>query len=283
MEDKDLTKNPFIERGLYTYISEISKIPLLSVEEERRLALRVRKGDGQARRKLILSNLRLVVSIAKKYIHYGVSLLDLIEEGNIGLMKAIENFDPSRGTKFSTYATWWIRQAITRALSNQSRTVRVPVYLNENLSRYRKILDEYYAKKGSYPTVKEMSKILGISIDEAEQLRIYLDSIMSYDFIQTIDINEETSSLVRSNPSLRTDSFAPIIEKEKDLEFLISLLPETEAKIIRYRYGLVDGRPYTLVETGKVLNMTRERVRQLERSALRFLRQYVDEHKELFE
>ncbi len=282
MEDTSLIKNPFYERGLYTYITEISKIPLLSAEEERRLAFRILKGDGKARRKLILSNLRLVVSIAKKYIYYGVSLLDLIEEGNIGLMKAVENFDPKRGTKFSTYATWWIRQAITRALSNQSRTVRVPVYLNENLARYRKTLEEHFAKTGLHPTIQEISKILKISLEEAEQLQLYLDSIMSFDFVQNIDEIEEGSGIVRVNPSLRTDSFAKDIEKEQDLEFLINLLPETEAKIIRYRYGLVDGRPYTLAETGKMLNMTRERVRQLERLALRFLRQYVEEHKELF-
>lgn len=282
MEDKDLIKNPFLERGLYTYIAEISRIPLLSAEEERRLAFRIQKGDGKARRKLILSNLRLVVSIAKKYIYYGVSLLDLIEEGNIGLMKAVENFDPHHGTKFSTYATWWIRQAITRALSNQSRTVRVPVYLNESLARYRKALEEHYIKTGSRPTVQEISKLLHITLDEAEQLQIYLDSIMSFDFIQTIDVDEETSSILRSHSSLRTDSFVQEVEKEHDLEFLIGLLPETEAKIIRYRYGLIDGRPYTLAETGKALNITRERVRQLERLALRFLRNYVEEHKELF-
>ncbi|MGC8846029.1 MAG: sigma-70 family RNA polymerase sigma factor [Candidatus Hydrogenedens sp.] len=282
MEDKDIIKNPLIEKGLYTYIAEISKIPLLSAEEERRLAFRIQKGDGKARRKLILSNLRLVVSIAKKYIYYGVSFLDLIEEGNIGLMKAVENFNPRRGTKFSTYATWWIRQAITRALSNQSRTVRVPVYLNESLARYRKALEEHYIKTGSYPTVQEISKLLKITLDEAEQLQVYLDSVMSFDFVQTIDVSEESSSIIRSNAALRTDSFVQDVEKEHDLEFLISLLPETEAKVIRYRYGLVDGRPYTLAETGKVLNMTRERVRQLERLALRFLRQYVEEHKELF-
>ncbi|HOQ32462.1 MAG TPA: RNA polymerase sigma factor RpoD/SigA [Candidatus Hydrogenedens sp.] len=282
MEDKDFIKNPFLERGLYTYIAEISKIPLLSTEEERRLAFRIQKGDGKARRKLILSNLRLVVSIAKKYIYYGVSLLDLIAEGNIGLMKAVENFDPRRGTKFSTYATWWIRQAITRALSNQSRTVRVPVYLNESLARYRKALEEHFIKTGSRPSVQEISKLLNITLDEAEQLQIYLDSVMSFDFIQTIDVDEESSSILRSHAALRTDSFAPDVEKENDLEFLINLLPETEAKIIRYRYGLIDGRPYTLAETGKALNMTRERVRQLERLALRFLRNYVEEHKELF-
>ncbi len=282
MEDSSLIKNPFVERGLFTYISEISKIPLLSAEEERRLAFRIKKGDGKARRKLILSNLRLVVSIAKKYSHYGVSLLDLIEEGNLGLMKAVENFDPTRGTKFSTYATWWIRQAITRALSNQSRTVRVPVYLNEDLARYRKILEEEFIKKGIQPTIQEISKKLGISIEDAEQLQVHLDSIMSYDFVQSIDENEDTKIRGKVSPALQTESFTPRVEKENDLEFLISLLPETEAKIIRYRYGLVDGRPYTLIETGKALNMTRERVRQLEKLALRFLRQYVKEHKELF-
>ena len=282
MEDKEFSQNLLSERGLCTYIAEISRIPLLSPEEERKLAFRIRKGDANARRKLILANLRLVVSIARKYMQYSVSFRDLIAEGNIGLMRAIENFDPDRGTKFSTYATWWIRQSITRSLSNQSRTVRVPVYLNESLSRYRKVLEDYYTKTGLQPTCEEVAKILGISAEEARQLQENFPSIMSSDIKQSLEEDEGSKITKKIQPPLRTKSFAEDVQKEQDLEFLIQLLSEREAQVIRYRYGLVDGKPYTLLETSKMLGITRERVRQLEQLALKFLQKYVEEHKDLF-
>ncbi|HOK09512.1 MAG TPA: RNA polymerase sigma factor RpoD/SigA [Candidatus Hydrogenedens sp.] len=282
MEDKDISQNLPFDRGLNIYISEISKIPLLSAEEERKLAFRMHKGDGSARRKLILSNLRLVVSIAKRYARFGVPILDLIEEGNIGLVKAVESFDPKHGTKFSTYATWWIRQAITRALSNQCRTIRVPTYLNEHLLRYRKIIEDYFKKTGAYPYPEEIAKILGISVDEAEQLQESNETVMSFDFIQSIDDREDPYASAKIKTSFRVESFAEDIEKEQDLEFLISLLPKNEAEVMRYRYGLVDGKPHTLEETGKALNLTRERVRLYERLALKFLRKYVANNKDLF-
>ena len=158
------------ENGLSTYLSEISKIPLLSSSEEIRLAKAAQKDDASARRRLIVSNLRLVVSIAKKYLYYGLPLMDLIEEGNLGLMKAVERFDPDRGCKFSTYATWWIRQAVTRSLSNHGRTVRIPVYITDNVSRYKKLVEKEYIKSGRYPDIEAVAKGLGIKIAEAKRL-----------------------------------------------------------------------------------------------------------------
>lgn len=283
MVDKDFTERSYLlDRGLMTYISQISTIPLLSPEEERKLAERVKKGDGRARKKLILSNLRLVVSIAKKYMNYGLPLLDLIEEGNIGLMKAVDSFDPSRGTRFSTYATWWIRQTITRALSNQSRTVRIPVYMSETLLRYKKTLEEFYVRTGQQPTLEEIAKELRITEDEAKQLKEYLECMSPIDFAQFIPEVEDSVQLGRTEVQLKSESFIADLEKEEDLEFLLSLLPEKDAEVLKYRYGLLDGKPHTLVETGKKFNFTRERVRQIERNAINFLRNYVESHKDEF-
>lgn len=282
MEDKDFSQKLTYERGLYTYIAEISKIPLLSPEEERKLAFRIRKGDCAARRKLILSNLRLVVSIARKYMQSNVSFRDLIAEGNIGLMRAIESFDPDRGTKFSTYATYWIRQAIVRNLPNQDGAVRIPAYLIESISKYRKLLEEHYTKTGQEPSCEEVAKILGVSIKEAESIQANLFYIMSADLRQSLDENDSSKIVRKVQHPLRTKSCAEDVERLQDLEFLIKLLPETEAQVIRYRYGLVDRRPYTLLETSEILGITRERVRRLERIALKFLRKYVEQHKDLF-
>lgn len=282
MEKDFVQNNPLIEKGLVNYIAQISKIPLLSPEEEKKLAQRVKKGDGKARKKLILSNLRLVVSVAKRYMNYGLSLLDLIEEGNIGLMKAVDTFDPSRGTRFSTYATWWIRQTITRALSNQSRTVRIPVYMSESLLRYKKAIEEFYVRTGHQPSIKEIASELGITEHEAEQLKEYLECMTPVDLAQFVPEVEDSACLGRSEAHLKSESFVEELEREQDLEFLLSLLPERDANVLKFRYGLMDGRPHTLVETGKEFNLTRERVRQIERNAINFLRNYVESHKDDF-
>lgn len=282
MEKDFVQNNPLIEKGLVNYIAQISKIPLLSPEEEKKLAQRVKKGDGKARKKLILSNLRLVVSVAKRYMNYGLSLLDLIEEGNIGLMKAVDTFDPSRGTRFSTYATWWIRQTITRALSNQSRTVRIPVYMSESLLRYKKAIEEFYVRTGHQPSIKEIASELGITEHEAEQLKEYLECMTPVDLAQFVPEVEDSAYLGRSEAHLKSESFVEELEREQDLEFLLSLLPERDANVLKFRYGLMDGRPHTLVETGKEFNLTRERVRQIERNAINFLRNYVESHKDDF-
>jgi len=282
VEDKDFSQKFPYEKGLYTYIAEISKIPLLSNEEERKLAFRILKGDYAARRKLILSNLRLVVSIAKKYVHKNISLRDLIAEGNIGLMRAVETFDPTKGTKFSTYATFWIRQAIVRTLPNQDKTITIPVYLVESISQYRKVLEDHYTKTGQEPSCEEVAKILGITMEEAECIQANFSYIMSSEFKQIIDENENSKIIRKVQPALMTKSCAESIEKEDKLQFLTKLLPETEAQVIRYRYGLVDKKPYTLLETSEKLGITRERVRQLERIALKFLQKYARQHRDLF-
>ena len=161
------------ENGLSTYLAEISRIPLLSTSEEVRLAKEIRAGNAEARRRLIVSNLRLVVSIAKKYLYYGLPLLDLIEEGNLGLMKAVKRYDPDRGCKFSTYATWWIRQAVTRALSNHGRTVRIPVYVTDNVSRYKKTAEDLYIRTGKHPGPEEVAEEMGIKEAEARKLQAF--------------------------------------------------------------------------------------------------------------
>ena len=281
-EKGSIQNSNLLEKGLVAYISQISTIPLLSPEEEKRLAERVRKGDGRARKKLILSNLRLVVSIAKRYMNYGLSLLDLIEEGNIGLMKAVDTFDPSRGTRFSTYATWWIRQTITRALSNQCRTVRIPVYMSENLLRFKKTLEEFFVRTGQQPTLREIAKELGITEDEAKQMKEYLECMAPIDFAQVGPEGEDALYAGKTEVQLKSEGFIADLEKEQDLEFLLSLLPERDAELLKFRYGLMDGKPHTLVETGKKFNLTRERVRQIERNAINFLRNYVESHKDEF-
>ena len=165
------------DKSLSKYLNEISKIPLLSPSEELRLARLARKGDMAARRILIVSNLRLVVSIAKKYLYYGLPLLDLIEEGNLGVMKAVERFDPNRGCKFSTYATWWVRQAVTRSLSNQGRTVRIPVYITDNLAKYKRVSEELFKKHGQKPTSEELAKAMDIRLSDLKRIELFSETV----------------------------------------------------------------------------------------------------------
>lgn len=270
------------ENGLSTYLSEISKIPLLAPVEEINLARRAKAGDGAARRKLIVSNLRLVVSIAKKYLYYGLPLLDLIEEGNLGLMKAVDRFDPERGCKFSTYATWWIRQAVTRSLSNHGRTVRIPVYITDNVARYKKIAEELYIRTGRQPELEEVAKELGVKVEEARRLQEFVEVVSPIEKIQTSD-----SGLSRGIPEglepHRFDATIHQIELDQQMEELMGQLTEREANIIRYRYGLMDGQVHTLEETGKRFDLTRERIRQIEKDVMKRLRMFVADHREDFQ
>ena len=270
------------ENGLSTYLAEISKIPLLAPVEEINLARRAKAGDAVARRKLIVANLRLVVSIAKKYLYYGLPLLDLIEEGNLGLMKAVDRFDPERGCKFSTYATWWIRQAVTRSLSNHGRTVRIPVYITDNVARYKKIAEELYIRTGRQPELEEVAKELGVRIEEAKRLQEFVDVVSPIEKIQTSD-----TTLSRGIPEgiepRRFDTTIQQIELDQQMEELMGQLTEREANIIRYRYGLTDGQVHTLEETGKHFGLTRERIRQIEKDVMKRLRVYVGDHREDFQ
>ncbi len=265
------------ETGLSTYLGEISKIALLSTSEEIRLAKRVRKGDAEARHKLIVSNLRLVVSIAKKYLYYGLPLLDLIEEGNLGLMKAVTRYDPTRGCKFSTYATWWIRQAVTRSLSNYGRTVRIPVYVTDNVARYKKTSEDLYIRTGKRPDPEEVAEEMGIKVAEARRLREFVEDVSPLDNMDSTDL-DEGRGVPESSELLRTDKAIVQFELDQQMEELMTQLTPREANILRYRYGLMDGRAHTLEETGREFSLTRERIRQIEKDAMKRLRGFVSEH-----
>jgi len=269
------------ENGLSTYLGEIAKIPLLSTSEEIRLARRAQQGDGEARHKLIVSNLRLVVSIAKKYLYYGLPLLDLIEEGNLGLMKAVDRYDPERGCKFSTYATWWIRQAVTRSLSNQGRTVRIPVYVTDNVARYKKTAEELYIRSGRRPEPDEVAIELGIKPAEAKRLREFVEDISPLDKLETTD-TDDGRGIPESIEPHRTDKAIAQFEFDQQMEELMKQLSPRESNILRYRYGLMDGKAHTLEETGREFNLTRERIRQIEKDAMKRLRGFVAQNSEDF-
>jgi RNA polymerase primary sigma factor len=268
------------ENGLSTYLAEISRIPLLSPAEELRLARRAQHSDPEARRKLIISNLRLVVSIAKKYLYYGLPLQDLIEEGNVGLMKAVDRFDPDRGCKFSTYATWWIRQAVTRSLSNQGRTVRIPVYITDNVARYKKTAEELYIKSGRTPTAEEMAEALSIKLPEAKKLQEFVEAVAPLENLESTDT--DLRGIPENIQPQHIDRALEQLELDQQMESLMSELSERETSIVRYRYGLMDGEAHTLEETGKRFKLTRERIRQIEKDVMRRLRRFVAEHTEDF-
>ena len=269
------------ENGLSTYLSEISRIPLLSSQDEIRLAKAAQAGDPEARRKLIISNLRLVVSIAKRYLYYGLPLQDLIEEGNLGLMKAVERYDPDRGCKFSTYATWWIRQAVTRSLSNFGRTVRIPVYITDNISKYKRTAEELYKEHGKQPDVEEVAKKMGIKIREAEKLRGFVEDVTSIENIDTTD-DDAGRGIPESLEPIKQDDAIFQFELDQQMAELMKELTPREANIIKFRYGLADGKAHTLEETGTQFNLTRERIRQIEKDVMRRLKEYVLQHADDF-
>lgn len=254
------------------YLQEIGKVSLLTRDEEVKLARRVARGDKEARKQLALANLRLVVSIAKKHQGSGLSLLDLIQEGNIGLMRAIEKFDYRKGYKFSTYATWWIRQAISRAIADKARTIRIPTHVLELMRRIYKAEEEYVQECGEPPTIQDLSKMLGVPIEEVE--RVKKISPYTRSFEEPIGDEEEGSVLGdfigRTKSSPLKEAFKQI--KDEELRRAISSLPERERKVLELRFGLSGQQPLTLEEVGKEFNLSRERIRQIEKEAIDRLR-----------
>ncbi len=254
------------------YLKEIGRIPLLNFKQEISLAKRVEKGNKEAKKKLINSNLRLVVSIAKKYVGRGLSLLDLIQEGNQGLIRAVEKYDWRRGFKFSTYATWWIRQSITRAIADQARTIRIPVHMVENINRFLRTSRKLMQELGREPTPEEVAKILGIPADKALEIIKISQEPAS---LETPVGDEEDSRLGdfihdASAPTL-FDSASRELLKEQ-MEQVLKTLSDRERRVLEERFGLKDGKPKTLEEVGKMFAVTRERIRQIEAKALRKLR-----------
>ncbi len=254
------------------YLKDIGKVPLLSTEEEAELAKRMLDGDEDAKQKLSEANLRLVVSIAKRYVGRGMLFLDLIQEGNLGLMKAVEKFDYTKGFKFSTYATWWIRQAITRAIADQARTIRIPVHMVETINRQVRAQRALLQELGREPTPEEIGEYMGIPAEKVVEIQKIAQDPVS---LETPIGEEEDSHLVDFIEDTKTiapgDMAAQSMLREQLIAALHELTPREE-KVIRLRYGLDDGRQRTLEEVGKEFNVTRERIRQIEAKALRKLR-----------
>lgn len=254
------------------YLKEIGKVPLLSPDEEIELAKKIELGDEEAKKKLAESNLRLVVSIAKRYAGRGMQLLDLIQEGNLGLIKAVEKFDYRKGYKFSTYATWWIRQAITRAIADQARTIRIPVHMVETINRLVRTQRQLVQKLGREATPEELAKELDMPVDRVREImKISQDPVS----LETPIGEEEDSHLgdfiQDNNVEVPADAATYTLLHEQLMDVL-STLTEREQKVLRLRFGLDDGRPRTLEEVGRQFNVTRERIRQIEAKALRKLR-----------
>jgi RNA polymerase primary sigma factor len=269
---ENLPEGIAIDDPVRMYLKEIGKIPLLTPEEEIELAKRIEQGDEEAKKRLAEANLRLVVSIAKRYVGRGMLFLDLIQEGNLGLLKAVEKFDYRKGYKFSTYATWWIRQAITRAIADQARTIRIPVHMVETINKLVRVSRQLLQEKGREPTPEEIAKEMNMPVEKVREILKIAQEPVS---LETPIGEEEDSHLGDFIPD--DDALAPSeaaaysMLKEQLLEVLDSL-NEREKKVLKLRFGLEDGRARTLEEVGKEFNVTRERIRQIEAKALRKLR-----------
>jgi RNA polymerase primary sigma factor len=273
-EEEKVIETPDVmcESALKMYLREMGSFNLLSAEEEHDLAVRAAKGDSEAKKRLVEANLRLVISVAKRYNGCGMTMLDLIQEGNIGLMKAADKFDYEKGFRFSTYATWWIKQSISRAVADQSRTIRVPVHIAEMINRIRKTERELTSQLGHEPTVEDLAKALNLKEEEVKEMQSYMSDTSSLD-VQVGDEEDTTiGSLIADNHAMNPeDSYINNSLHDMIIE-IVDTLSEREAEIIKLRFGLNNGKPMTLEEVGQAYGLTRERIRQIEAKALRKLR-----------
>ena len=261
------------------YLKDVRPIPLLTAEEEIELAKKVQKGDEDARERMIKANLRLVISIAKRYVNLGVPLSDLIEEGNIGLMKGVEKFDPGRGFRFSTYAAWWIKQGVSRAVIDQGKMIRVPVYMNEEIFKYKKVVEKLTHKLGRKPRMAEIAKRMKTTVERVRELDNSIARMSSLDAPIGDEGDGQIRDIIEDERIVAPDAeLEKFFNKERAVSFL-DMLNERERKIIEMRYGLADGDAHTLADIAEVLGVSRERVRQIESATLRKIRHILKQDK----
>ena len=261
-----------IDDPVKMYLKEIGKIPLLSADQERILAEKMANGDEDSKKKLAETNLRLVVSIAKRYVGRGMQFLDLIQEGNMGLMKAVEKFDFKRGFKFSTYATWWIRQAITRSIADQARTIRIPVHMVETINKLVRIERQLVQELGREPTNEEISEQMGIEVDKVNEIRKIAQEPVSLETPIGEEDDSHLGDFIEDETAIAPDDAANFSMLKEQLNTVLNTLSDREKKVLELRFGLNDGTPRTLEEVGKEFDVTRERIRQIEAKALRKLK-----------
>lgn len=262
--------------ALRNYIKELRTIPLLSAQQEIDLSKKIKKGSEQARKSMIRSNLRLVISIAKRYIYLGIPLLDLIEEGNLGLMKAVDKFDPKKGYRFSTYAAWWIKQAITRSIFEQGKMIRMPVYMNELTAKWKKTSERLSQKLKRIPLEEEIAKKMRISKSKTKQITFWLSAKTSSLEAPVGDGEEgQVMDLVQDQTVKSPDADIEQILNKENVDSLLEIMTEREREILEMRFGLNNGKLYTLAEVSNKFRVSRERVRQIEEEALKKLRKFI--------
>ena len=272
LDDNSLTKNLTIDDPVRMYLKEIGQIKLLSWDEELKLADRIMEGDEEAKRTLAESNLRLVVSIAKRYVGRGMLFLDLIQEGNIGLMKAVEKFDVSKGYKFSTYATWWIRQAITRAIADQARTIRVPVHMVETINKLARVHRQLTLELNREPSEEEISKKMNLPVERVREILKISQEPVSLETPIGEEDDSHLGDFIKDEHNMSPEDYATNELLKQEIGEVLLTLTEREEKVIKLRFGLEDGKSRTLEEVGQMFGVTRERIRQIEAKALRKLR-----------
>jgi len=272
MSDEELQKDVNINDPVRVYLKEIGQIKLLTMDEELELSDRIANGDEEAKKTLAEANLRLVVSIAKRYVGRGMLFLDLIQEGNIGLMKAVEKFDVSKGFKFSTYATWWIRQAITRAIADQARTIRVPVHMVETINKLTRVERQLTLELNREPTDEEIAKKMGVSVDKIMEIHKISQEPVSLETPIGEEDDSHLGDFVADATNMTPEEYATNEMLKDEINEVLLTLTEREEKVIKLRFGLEDGKCRTLEEVGQMFGVTRERIRQIEAKALRKLR-----------
>ena len=278
--DNDLSvDNISLDDPVKVYLREIGRVQLLSIDEEISLAEKISQGDEVAKQRLTEANLRLVVSIAKKYVGRGMHFLDLIQEGNVGLIKAVDKFDYTKGFKFSTYATWWIRQAITRAIADQARTIRIPVHMVETINRLKKIQSQLLHENGHEPSEELIAEKMNLPVERVREIMRVAQEPVSMETPIGPEEDSRLQDFIRDEDALAPDEAALKTITNEDIDSVLKTLTQREEAVIRLRFGLQDGRCHTLEEVGSEFNVTRERIRQIEAKALRKLRHPVRSNK----